>query len=141
MKKYFNKMLIVITIIFLLITSINISAIAEYIKDEVVNFGVVLKITSEKDSVKSGEKHKVRIKNSYANPNDEDYATCKIYLTDLQGNPNNEVELQGLIENKMVFQCENNEDLTVTVELKEEKDENGEIIYRYIEYILPQVYQ
>lgn len=137
MKMLAKKLLVILSTFLLFVTSSNVLAISQFLSDEFVNLGVVLELTSQKETVLSGQYHKISVKNSYANPNDEDYATCKIYLTDGQNNPNNVVQLQGMVENKIVFSCENNEDLSVTVELKEEKNEEEIVTARYLEYILP----
>ena len=123
-----------IIIIILTLAFTNLVSLAEYLENEIFNVGVVIKLSSEKEQVETGELHKVKVKNSYANPNDIDYANCKIYLTNEDGTPNEVAKLENLIDNKIIFSCKNNEDLSVTVELKEEKDENGNVIAKYLEY-------
>ena len=78
MKRVLFKAMVCFLIAFILITTPNVISFANYLVDEIVNVGVVIQISSEKETVKSGEIHKVSVKNSYANPNDKDYATCRI---------------------------------------------------------------
>lgn len=106
-----------------------------------VNNGLIVNMVNEgTDSVMTGDTHKIALKTSYANPNDEDTANVKVYMWD--GNkldekvPAEGIIIKNLVDNKLIYQVENNKDLSVEVEYKTDKDENGKVTASYLEFNL-----
>lgn len=112
-----------------------IVSFADYLKDEVLNQGVVIRVSSKEKTVKTGEVHKITIKSSNSSPNSDDIANVKIYLKDENDSVNKEAVVIGLDDNKKVYEGVDPEK-NITLELKEDKNENGEIVNRYFEYNL-----
>lgn len=112
-----------------------IVSFADYLKDEVLNQGVVVRLSSKEKTVKTGDVHKITIKSSNSSPNSDDIANVKIYLKDENDSVNKEAVVIGLDDNKKVYEGVDPEK-NITLELKEDKNENGEIVNRYFEYNL-----
>ena len=104
-----------------------IVSFADYLKDEVLNQGVVVRLSSKEKTVKTGEVHKITIKSSNSSPNSDDTANVKIYLKDENDSVNKEAVVIGLDDNKKVYEGVDPEK-NITLELKEDKNENGEIL-------------
>lgn len=105
--------------------------------EKVVNEGVVIKIVSKEDTVKTGEYHQVTIKSSYSATNDGDKATVRIYMQDVYGNMNTVAEPMGMLDDKIEYTSENNTKLSVTLTHGYEYDGNGTAVAEYLEYVLP----
>lgn len=144
MKNIIKKCVATLILIIIFLTQTSIITVAEFINDQIVNYGVIIKLTSEQERVKTGETQKVTIRSSYANPNDEDYKKVRIYLWDYaddflkeykkenyEKNVNRSVEILNLENNKMIFPLLDNRDLTVVVSLVEKEKE------RYLEFEMP----
>ena len=131
-------------LLIIFLTQSSTVTIAEYISNEVVNYGVVIKIESKQETVKTGEVQNVTVRSSYANPNDEKYEKVRIYLweyaedfldnyqkEDYKKIPNKIAEILNLEDNKMVFSLLDNQDLTVVVTYVETETE------KYLEFEMP----
>lgn len=130
-----SKKVIIVSLITLV--AISLSVIATFALTGVFNRRLEIQIITEKDTVKTGEIQKVLIRNVYSNPNDGNSEKIRIHLKTAEGQPNTAVKLLNVTDGKIDYICENNKELTVSVYLKEEKDENEKIIDYYLEYTLP----
>lgn len=144
MKKGIKRIVSIIMLLILFLTQTSVITIAEYVGDEIVNLGVVIKIVAEKEIEKTGEIHNVTIKSSYSNPNDEKYEKVRLYLWEYNEDffdeskkenlvkvPNKIVEVLNLENGQMIFSLLDNKDLTVVVNLVETETE------RYLEFDMP----
>lgn len=144
MKRITKKCIAILMLLIIFLTQSSTVTIAEYISNEVVNYGVVIKIESQQETVKTGEVQNVTVRSSYANPNDEKYEKVRIYLweyaedfldnyqkEDYKKIPNKIAEILNLEDNKMVFSLLDNQDLTVVVTYVETETE------KYLEFEMP----
>ena len=102
----------------------------------IFNKKLEIQMFSEKEIVKTGEIHKVTIKSSYSNPNDKGSEKVRIYLEDGNGVPNTKAKILNMENNKIEFSSERNPYDNVILEEHEEKDDEGKLISRYLEYYL-----
>lgn len=136
MKKKITKKTKIIVLISLAVV-ISLMAIIAFAVTGVFNRRLEIQIITEKETVKTGEIQKVLIRNVYSNPNDGNSEKIRIHLRTIDDKPNTTVKLLNVTEGKIDYVCENNKDLTVSVYLNEEKDQNGQVIDSYLEYTLP----
>lgn len=136
MNKKITKKTKIIVLISLAVV-ISLMAIIAFAVTGVFNRRLEIQIITEKETVKTGEIQKVLIRNVYSNPNDGNSEKIRIHLRTIDDKPNTTVKLLNVTEGKIDYVCENNKDLTVSVYLNEEKDQNGQVIDSYLEYTLP----
>lgn len=134
-KKITPKTKIIISII--LIIAISLIALIAFATSGVFNQRLEIQIIVEKDTVKTGEIQKVLIRNVYSNPNDGNSEKIRIHLRTIDDKPNTTVKLLNVTDGKIDYICENNKDLTVSVYVNEERNQDGQVIDSYLEYTLP----
>ena len=126
----------IILILFAMIFLLTAISLATFLAGA-FNRRLEVQLLTSDEVIDTGKVHNVLIRNSYSNPNDEKSEKIRIYLRTADDKPNTIAKLLNVNDGKLEYVCKNNDDLTVTVNFVEEKDEQGNITDSYLEYILP----